>query len=123
MTKTTFWFKDLQVWQRALDYADRVIELSENSNTANKHFRLIEQIESASASIAQNISEGKGRNSKKEFIRFLYIARGSLYETVTLLNLFQKRGWISEDQLGELEKEAFEIAGMIKGLINSLNRN
>ena len=123
MTKTTFWFKDLQVWQRALDYADRVIELSENLNTANKHFRLIEQIESASASIAQNISEGKGRNSKKEFIRFLYIARGSLYETVTLLNLFQKRGWISEDKLGELEKEAFEIAGMIKGLINSLNKN
>jgi four helix bundle protein len=80
---------------------------------------LIEQVESSSASISQNIAEGKGRNSKKEFEHYLYIARGSIYETVTLLNLFYKRSWIEPEKLNEMENEALEIAKMLKGLINS----
>jgi four helix bundle protein len=117
--KKDFGFKDLKVWQRALDLADKVIDTTENLNTDRKHFRLIEQIEGCSASIAQNIAEGKGRRSNKEFIQFLYIARGSLYETVTLLNLFHRRKWIDTDKLDFFEEQAFEIASMIKGLINS----
>jgi len=52
--------------------------------------------------VALNISEGKGRFSKKEFKHFLYIARGSLYETVTMLQIFKKKQWletISYDKL------------------------
>lgn len=120
MNEENFGFKKLKVWEKALEYADNVIDLTENLKTDKNHFRLIEQIESAAASIAQNISEGKGRYSKKEFIRHLYIARGSLYEVITLLNLFHKRKWISGDQLEALESEGLEIARMIKGLINSL---
>ena len=115
-----FAFKDLKVWQKGLYFANDVIDLTENLNTTRKHFRLIEQIEASSASVAQNIAEGKGRFSKKEFRQYLYIARGSLYETVTLLNLFRLRNWISKDQLDELESQAFEIAKMLKGLINSI---
>ena len=91
MVDEDFGFKKLIVWQKALDFADMVIDLTEHLNTSGKHFRLIEQIESSSASVSQNIAEGKGRKSKKEFEHYLYIARGSLYETVTLLNLFYKR--------------------------------
>jgi four helix bundle protein len=120
MKEENFGFKKLKVWEKALEYADQVIDVTEDLNTEKKHFRLIEQIESAAASIAQNISEGKGRYSKKEFVRHLYIARGSLYEVITLLNLFHKRKWISEDQLQALEYNGLEIAKMIKGLINSL---
>ena len=115
-----FAFKDLKVWQKSLYFANNVIDLTENLNTNRKHFRLIEQIEASSASVAQNIAEVKGRFSKKEFRQFLYISRGSLYETVTLLNLFQLRKWISKDQLDELESQALEIAKMLKGLINSI---
>jgi four helix bundle protein len=114
-----FNFKELKVWQKALSFANKVIDLTENLNTNKKHYRLIEQIESSSASVAQNISEGKGRYSKKEFVHFLYIARGSLYETVPLLNLFKLRNWI-EQQLNETENEAYEVASMIKGLINKI---
>ena len=119
MEHEDFGFKKLVVWQKALDFADEVIELTEHLSTSGKHFRLIEQVESSSASISQNIAEGKGRNSKKEFEHYLYIARGSLYETVTLLNLFNKRSWIEPEKLNELENEALEIAKMLKGLINS----
>ena len=118
--KVHFNFKDLIVWQKAIEFADKVIQMTEGLNTDRKHFRLIEQIESSAASIAQNISEGKGRFSKKEFAHYLYISRGSLYETITLLNLFQRRKWILEDTLIELEGKAYEIANMLKGLINSV---
>lgn len=116
-----FGFKDLNVWQKALAFADKVISVTEDLNTDRKHYRLIEQLESCSTSIAMNIAEGKGRNSKKEFIQFLYYAKGSMYETITLLNIFEKRKWISKDKLEDFEKEGFEIASMIKGLINSIS--
>ena len=113
-------FKDLHVWQKAIDFANQVISFSDNLNSDNKHYRLIEQLESAAASIAQNIAEGKGRLSKKEFVHYLYIARGSLYETITLLILFEKRNWITKKDLQEMETSAIEIASMLKGLINSI---
>src|SRR5690554_4865478 len=108
-----FNFKELNVWQKSLQFASEVIELTEDLNTNKNHYRLIEQIEASSASIAQNIAEGKGRFSKKEFKQYLYISRGSLYETITLLNLFQMRNWITQEQLDKLETDALEIASMI----------
>ena len=106
-----------------MDFADYVIEIAENLDSKNKHYRLVEQIEAACISVPANIAEGKGRNSKKEFIRFLYIARGSLYETVTFLNICAKRNWITQSQLKIAELEAYEIASMIKGLINAIDRS
>ena len=91
--------------------------------TTRKHFRLVEQLESASTSIALNIAEGKGRYSKKEFIQFLYIARGSLYETVTLLCIFEKRGWVDSKTVCNLLAKAEELAKMIAGLINFIKKS
>ena len=71
-----FNFKDLIVWQKSIDFADRVIECTENLNTSQKHFRLIEQIESSVASISQNIAEGRGRQYPKEFIQFYTLPGG-----------------------------------------------
>lgn len=68
-----------------------------------------------------NIAEGKGRHSNTEFIHFLYIARGSLYETMTLLALFEMRAWISAEAYAELELKSNEIARMLHGLIRSLS--
>jgi len=73
----------LLVWQKSLDFANIIIELTENLDTNKKHFRLIDQIEAASMSVPMNIAEGKGRYSIKEFKHFLMIARGSLFETMT----------------------------------------
>lgn len=115
-----FLFKKLKVWKRAVEFADLAITLTESLNTNRKHFRLVEQLESAAASVAMNIAEGKGRSSKKEYIHFLYIARGSIYEAITLAIIFNKRGWITTAQLAELESEGIEIAKMVKGLINSI---
>ena len=117
-----FGFEELEVWKKAIDFADHVINLTENIETNRKHFRLVEQLEAASTSIAMNIAEGKGRYSKKEFIQFLYISRGSLYECITLLIIFKKRSWISEQELSNLEADAKEIACMLTGLIKSIRK-
>ncbi len=113
-------FENLAVWNKAIDFAVMVIDAIENSKSGRKHFRLLEQMESASSSISMNIAEGKGRFSKKEFVQYLYIARGSLYETMSLLEIFKRKKWIEGDQHAEMQRHAVEIASMIKGLINSI---
>ena len=115
-----FAFEDLNVYRRALDFAVNVIETIDTIDAPRKHYRLFEQIESSSTSISSNISEGKGRYSKKEFKQYLYIARGSLYETVTRLQIFKKLKWLKEESYKNLYAEAEEINKMLSGLINSI---
>ncbi|MEQ9287539.1 MAG: four helix bundle protein [Cyclobacteriaceae bacterium] len=119
----SFGFKDLLVWQKSIDFAQSVIEVAESNNSERKHFRLLEQIEAASASVSMNIAEGKGRYSKKEFVHYLYISRGSLYETITLLNIFYRMKWISIDELSDLEQKGQELGKMLNGLINSIKKS
>jgi len=114
--------KDLIVWQKSMVFANDVIDLIEQLETSRHHFRLIEQLESASTSIPMNIAEGKGRKSKKEFMQFLYIARGSLYEVLTLLEIFKMRSWINEGIYNKLEIQSNEIGKMINGLINAISK-
>jgi four helix bundle protein len=120
--KAKFSFEDLEVWQKAVEFANRVIQLAEKIQTDRKHFRLIEQLEAASTSVALNIAEGKGRYSRKEFVQFLYIARGSLYETITLLIIFRKNKWIDDNQLEELKAFGDEIGKMLSSLINAIRK-
>ena len=113
-------YKNLVVWQKGMEFANAVIDLTERLDTDRKHFRLVEQLEAAATSLPMNIAEGKGRFSRKEFSHFLFIARGSLYETMTLLDIFQMRGWIPSDAYQSLETQSEEIAKMLNGLIRSL---
>lgn len=115
-------YKDLEVWQRSIQFAVDVIDTVDTISTDRKHYRLFEQIEASSSSVSMNIAEGKGRFSKKEFTQYLYISRGSLYETLTLLEILCRKNWITENKLNYFEKEGIEIASMLKGLINSINR-
>jgi four helix bundle protein len=116
-------YKDLLVWQKSMEFANRVIQLIDSMDTPRKHYRLLEQLESVVTSVPMNIAEGKGRESKKEFIHFLYISRGSIYETLTLLEIFQMQGWIPPEKFKELENLAIEIIKMLKGLIKAIGQS
>lgn len=118
-----FSYEDLEVWQKAIDFANEVISIVDKLNTDRKHFRLIEQLESAVTSIAMNIAEGKGRYSKKEFIQYLYISRGSLFETVTLIEIFKRRGWINNNQYHSIRNKGNEIGKMLSSLIRSIKES
>jgi len=115
-----FGFKELIVWRKAVDFAKRVISIIDKVNSDRTHYRIIEQTEAAATSIAANIAEGKGRFSRKEFKQFLYIARGSIYETITFLNIMKELNWLSEEEIDELEKEALVLNKMLNSLINKL---
>ena len=123
MKKVRFSFEDLGVWEKAVSFAEIVLDLTEKIDTDRKHYRIIEQVEAASTSIAANIAEGKGRYSKKEFIQFLYIARGSLYETITFLMIFHKKSWINDLQLEQVKDLADEIGKMVSSLINAIRKS
>jgi four helix bundle protein len=118
-----FAFEDLEVWRKAVEFANVVIDALESLDTHRRHFRLMEQVEAAVTSIAMNIAEGKGRYSKKEFIQYLFIARGSLFETITLLIIFNKRGWLPPRLLLEIKETGSEIGKMLTSLANSVKRS
>jgi len=115
-----FSFEDLKVWHKAVQFAKRVIQVIDELDAPRKHYRLFEQLEAASASVAMNIAEGKGRQTTKEFIQFLYIARGSVFEVITLLIIFHEAGWISSDRVHEFQLLGEEITKMINSLIKSM---
>jgi four helix bundle protein len=77
----------------------------------------------AGVSIPANIAEGYGRGHRADYIRFLDIARGSLHEVRTYLDLCHKLGYASEEQLNRAQQLAEEISRMLSGLIRSLKTN
>ena len=119
MSENTFSFEELIVWQKAVNFASTVIRLTESIETERRHYRVIENCEAAAVSIASNIAEGNGRHSTKEYIHFLYIARGSLYESITQLIIFHNNNWVSTEDFMELKVLAAEIGKMISALIKA----
>ena len=119
MADYVFPFEKLDVWQLAVDLAEFVLGLLEQI-PRNKHIRLVSQMEAAATSPAQNIAEGKGRQYKKEFIQFLHIAQGSVYEVVTLNEVFRRKGLFNEEEAKESRKRCEQIDRKLNGLINSL---
>jgi four helix bundle protein len=114
-----FPFEKLDVWQMAVDLAEIVLSFLE-SVPQNRHIRLVSQMESASTSPAQNIAEGRGRQYKKEFIQFLYIAEGSVFEVVTLNEIFRRNGIFTSRQASDIRIRCEEIDRKLIGLIKSL---
>ncbi|MDH5741279.1 MAG: four helix bundle protein [Nitrospira sp.] len=114
-----FPFEKLEVWQESLELADYVLKLLERI-PLSKHLRLTSQLEGAVVSVAQNIAEGKGRQHRKEFLQYLSIAQGSLYETVTLNEVFRKRRIFSERESAGIRGKAELIDRKLNGLMNSV---
>ena len=108
MAEYIFPFEKLDVWQLSVDLADLVLGLLDKL-PQNRHLRLIGQIEAAVTSPSQNISEGKGRQYKKEFIQYLYISRGSVFEVVTLNEIFRRRGLFQVEEASEVRKRCEQI--------------
>ncbi|MGA2585550.1 MAG: four helix bundle protein [Candidatus Aminicenantales bacterium] len=108
--------KDLDVWKRAMRFVTQIYTAT-NDFPKSEEFGLKSQIRRAAVSIAANIAEGAARQTKKEFIQFIYIGIGSLSEIETLLLISANLNLLkSEDFLAELET----IRKMLFGLLNSL---
>jgi four helix bundle protein len=112
-------FQGLVVWQKSMDLAQIVHEISRKF-PAEERFGLTLQIRRAGTSLPSNIAEGAGRNSKKEFSQFLSIALGSSFEVQTQLMLARRFEYITEQELESVSALLVEIQKMISGLKRSL---
>ena len=120
--KIHFSFQELKVWQKAVGFSETVIRLIDDIDAPRKHYRLIEQLESASASVALNIAEGKGRQTTKEFIQFLYIARGSAQEISYQCELARDLKYVTEKELVNLDERYRGLSVGILICIQSLKQ-
>lgn len=114
-------FKELIIWRKSIDLAWEVYQ-AVSVFPQDERFGLTSQIKRAVVSIASNIAEGSGRNSDKEFIHFLGIAKGSAYELLTQLFIADKLGLLSYDSTDGLISKIEEVQKMIHGFQEKLKK-
>jgi four helix bundle protein len=114
-------FKDLRVWQESMNFALNVYRITA-SFPKHEMYSLSQQVRRAAVSVASNIAEGKGHRSDKEFLHFLFHARGSLLEVRTQLLIAGGLQYVSEEKVRELESQAEDLGRALNGLITSLER-
>ncbi|NTW33902.1 MAG: four helix bundle protein [Bacteroidetes bacterium] len=114
-------FKDLEVWKYAHELVKLIYKYAETFPKAEE-YRITSQLLRAVVSIPTNIAEGTGRFSKKDYIHFLIIARGSLEEVKYLVILCADLGYISPEKTSNVETDMNKIGRMLNGLINSLRK-
>jgi four helix bundle protein len=107
-------YRDLIVWQKSMQLVKEVYLLTQNF-PKEELYGLVSQVRRCAISIPSNIAEGKGRNSDKDFIRFLQISLGSLYELQTQLELSIQLGYVKD--IDNLLNLSIEIEKMLNTLI------
>ena len=112
-----FLYKELIVWQKSMVLVDWVYDAMKTF-PKEERFRLCDQLSRAVVSIPSNIAEGSGRNSEADFARFLSMARGSLFETMTQLEIAKRQGYITD--ITQAEEYACSIRKMLNSLITKL---
>ena len=108
-------YEELEVWQAAMQLAERVYALQKRL-PKEEVYGLGDQIRRAVVSVPSNIAEGFGRDSTADFIHFLYIARGSLFEVRTQLELARRLGYL------QVSDEVVATMGSVGRLLNALIR-
>ena len=98
MAAVKFRFQDLKIWQLAIEIANELFDLADKLDE-KRLYRFAEQLRGAAMSMSNNIAEGSGSTSKKEFIQFLNIARRSTFENANILILLQMRQLLTKEML------------------------
>lgn len=113
-------YKNLLVWQKAMDL---VVEIYNITKLLPKEetYCISDQLRRSAVSVPSNIAEGQSRNSVKEFIQFLAIARGSLAELETQLIICERVNMITINDIIKAQDLSSEVGKMINGLISNLN--
>ena len=112
-------FEEINSWQKSRIFNKRVYQITENTNF-KKDFDLVRQIRRASISISSNIAEGFERNTDKEFIYFLFVAKASAGEVRSQIYLAFDLEYITKQEFEELLESVTEISKLISGFIKYL---
>jgi len=113
-------YRDLLVWQKAMELVTEIYHLTK-SFPGEERYGLTSQLRRSSVSLPSNMAEGYGRNSTQDYIRFLRIANGSLFELQTQLDIARNLKFLSEDSFSLLFEQSREIERMLSSLIRKIN--
>ena len=117
-----FRFENLEIWKRSIEATDRLFDLADLIE-ARHYYRFADQLRGASLSISNNIAEGSGSISKRDFIKFLNYSHRSIFETVNMLTIAARRKYIDCNEMISLTNELEEISKMVSGFSHSLQNS
>jgi four helix bundle protein len=112
-------YRDLRVWQHAMDLAEQIYRETEKF-PKHELYGLVSQLRRAAVSVPSNIAEGKGRQTDRDYANFLFHARGSLLEVETQVILARRLKYMSDDEESRLLLASKNVGQLLTGLINSL---
>ncbi|MFL9835897.1 four helix bundle protein [Flavobacterium sp. ST-75] len=112
-------YKDLIVWQKSVELVTQTYILTTSFPDEEK-FGLTSQLKRSVISVPSNIAEGYGRKYTKDYIRFLQIARGSLFESQTQLEIAFRLKFVSQEEAIKINELSLEVEKMLNSLINKL---
>ena len=112
-------YRDLIVWQKAMKFVTEVYKVTKTF-PSEELYCLTSQIRRSAVSIPSNIAEGYGRRATNDYVRFLTIASGSVYETQTQLEISMNLGYLPELEHKNLAEKSKEIEMMLNSLINKI---
>jgi len=114
-----FRFEKLDVWHRAIEFADVVYLLTQRF-PGDERFGLTRQMRRASVSVSSNIAEGCGRVSDKDFARFIEIAYGSFMEVASQVEISHRQSFVVVEDRNKLKEKAEQLSRMLSGLRTKL---
>ena len=114
-----FRFENMDIWKQAIEISDRLFDYADVAEQ-KRCFRFAEQLRAASMSISNNIAEGSGSFSDKEFASFLNISRRSLFECVNILHIFHRRNIISTEEKMVMKQKLLILSKKITNFRKSL---
>jgi four helix bundle protein len=115
-------FEDLRVWQKGLELVKQIYLIT-NTGDLSRDFGLRDQLRRASVSIPTNIAEGFERASRKEYLNFLNIAKGSAGEVRSLLRVALEVGYLDKQTYSQLYTQAMELSRMLFNQIQAINQS
>ena len=115
-------YQNLEVWKKSMVLV-KIIYEAVKGFPKEEMYALTSQIKRAAISVPANIAEGIGRNYKKDTIQFLHIARGSLYELETFLNIAVMLYMLNKNQFNEIEVQLKECLRLLNGLITYFEKS
>ena len=113
-------FEEIEAWMAARKLVNSVYEAVRLNHSFRRDFRLVNQIQGAAVSSMSNIAEGFARQSNKEFIHFLFIAKSSAAEVQSELYVALDQNYITEGTFGEIYKLAEDVSKLTSGFIKYL---
>jgi len=115
-------FMKIKAWQLADDLCVEIYQVT-RSYPKDERYGLTSQVRRSSVSVPANIAEGSGRQHRKEYLHFLYIAKGSLSETRYHLHLSKRLGYLAPAEHQRLDASHNEAASTLQGLIRAVERD